>query len=69
MLTVWTFGLQGPRHNGVVQPHRFTPCDSAVLWPIKWANAEVAAPMEDDLSVYARILDPKRPVVCRAEKP
>jgi hypothetical protein len=31
MLTVWKFELPGPRHNGVVQPLRFMPCESAVL--------------------------------------
>ena len=33
------------------------------------ANAQFAARMEDASSVYARILDPKRPVVCMDEKP
>ncbi|MEJ7832138.1 MAG: IS630 family transposase, partial [Nocardioides sp.] len=33
------------------------------------ANAEFAARMEDILSVYARIYDPMRPVVCMDEKP
>ncbi|MCY7399913.1 MAG: IS630 family transposase [Nocardioides sp.] len=33
------------------------------------ANAEFVARMEDILSVYARIYDPMRPVVCMDEKP
>ncbi len=33
------------------------------------ANAEFAARMENVLSVYARIRDPKRPVVCWDDKP
>src|SRR3954452_18642510 len=33
------------------------------------ANAEFAARMEDVLAVYARPIDPRRPVVCMDEKP
>src|SRR3954464_15687215 len=33
------------------------------------ANAEFAARMEDVLAVYARPVDPRRPVVCMDEKP